>query len=404
VWPGPARSSPRPRGLLGASRGKRVVVLGASFGGIHAALTLGRLVPDAELVLVEKSPFFAFAPAALRYLFGQTSFDRVAHAYTRLEARGLRILRATAQALDRDRRRVVLGANYVDYDYLVIATGLRLAHEEIPGLGGAPDVNLCPYDRGSALLELRRRIAAFRGGHVVIATPQGPYTCPPAPYEYALLWAARIRQHRVPGRITLVDSRSRPTPPGVALGLLRALEASRSVLQYEPFTRVLSVDPAARVIETEIGKLHFDLLSLVPPHKAPAFVLEADLGDPFAEVEPRTFQSLRDPSIYALGDGADTPYARTAATASDSGRIAGQHLARVLGATIGEPGAPGNVCYPQVSPRRALRIETAWAHETDASGTDHVKASGVADNEARASHLRRRLQWEARSVEAMFGS
>ncbi len=205
--------------------GPRVVIAGASFAGISVARAVRRLVPRAGIVLIDREPFFLFAPAQLRYVFGLIPFHGVARAYTGLSARGLPVTRSAVVAIDRDRRRVVTAEGVVEYDYLVIATGIRLAHEAIPGLSEQPDANLCPYDR-AALIELRRTVASFRRGHVLIATPNGPYTCPPAPYEYALMWADHVKQRGLKARVTLIDPRSRPTPPAIAEGLTRAMEVA----------------------------------------------------------------------------------------------------------------------------------------------------------------------------------
>ena len=195
--------------------------------------------------------------------------------------------------------------------------------------------------------------------------------------------------------MTLVDPRSRPTPLSLAPGLLRAMAAHRDILTYEPFTRVLSVDPAGGTVETEVGRLRFDFLSLIPPNRAPRFVADAGLGDPFVEVDAQTFRSLADERIYAVGDVADTPYARTAYTAVSSGRIAAQFIARALGAPATAARPPQNVCFPQVSATGALRIETSWIHESGADGAPHVKATGTVDNRATPGNLRRRPDWEA---------
>jgi NADPH-dependent 2,4-dienoyl-CoA reductase/sulfur reductase-like enzyme len=362
-----------------------------------------RLVPDAEIVLLERAPFFVFAPGALRYAFGLTSFERITRPYAALGAQGLDVVRATVVSLDRERRQVVTVEGRISYDQLLIAAGLRLAQEEIPGLladGG--DVNLCPYDMDASLLELRRRIAAFRGGHVVIGTPEGPYKCPPAPYEYALFWARHFKTQRLRGRVTLVDPRSRPTPLSLAPGLLQAMAAHRDVLKYEPFTRVLAVDATAGTVETEVGRLRFDLLSLVPPNRAPRFVADAALGEPFVDVDAQTFRALADDRIYAVGDVADTPYARTAFTAVSSGRIAGHFIAQALGAPATATGPPENICFPQVSTVGALRIETSWTHELDAGGAPHVKTAGTVDNRPTAKNLRRRGEWETSVMRDLF--
>jgi NADPH-dependent 2,4-dienoyl-CoA reductase/sulfur reductase-like enzyme len=297
----------------------------------------------------------------------------------------------------------VTTAGRIAYDRLLLAVGLRLAPEEIPGLPpDEGDLSLTPYDGAASLLALRRRIAAFRGGHVVIGTPEGPYKCPPAPYEYALAWASHFQARGLRGRITLVDPRSRPTPFALAPGLLRAMAAHRNVLTYEPFTRVLSVDPAGGTLETEVGRLRFDLLSLVPPHRLPRFLAQAALGDPFVEVDARTFRTLEDERIYAVGDIADTPYARTAFTAVSSGRIAAHAIAHDLGAAAGVPPLPENLCFPQVSATAALRIHTTWTHEVDAGGVSHVQSAGSIDNRPTAANLRRRREWEVRVTRELF--
>jgi NADPH-dependent 2,4-dienoyl-CoA reductase/sulfur reductase-like enzyme len=360
------------------------------------------VLPDAEVLLVEQAPFFVFAPGALRYVFGVIPFEAIARPYDALGAQ-LPLVRATVVALDRDHRQLVTTAGRIAYDRLLLAAGLRLAPEEIPGLPvDEGELSLTPYDGAASLLALRRRIAAFRGGHVVIGTPEGPYKCPPAPYEYALAWASHFRARGLRGRVTLVDPRSRPTPLALAPGLLRAMAAHRNVLIYEPFTRVLSVDPAGRTLETEVGRLRFDLLSLVPPHRLPRFLADAALGEPFVEVDPRTFRTLRDERIYAVGDVADTPYARTAFTAVSSGRIAGHAIARDFGAAAGVPPPPENLCFPQVSATGALRIHTLWTHEADATGVYHVQTAGDVDNRPTSENLRRRREWEVSITRDLF--
>src|SRR5262249_48267910 len=152
-------------GRAAGSRGRRLAVVGASFGGGTAALTVKRLVPDADVVLLEQSSEFVFAPAVLQYLFGLIPRDRIVRGYGGLEAGGLRVVHATVVALERDRGQLVTTDGRLDYDLLLLATGLRLAPEQVPGLAERPEVNLCPYDTGAPPLELRRRLSAVRGRH-----------------------------------------------------------------------------------------------------------------------------------------------------------------------------------------------------------------------------------------------
>ncbi|HEU5323248.1 MAG TPA: FAD/NAD(P)-binding oxidoreductase [Methylomirabilota bacterium] len=401
-----AAAGPAPRTparLLADPGGQRLVVLGAGFGGLTAALTVKRLRPRAEVVVLERAAGFVSAPGSLEYLFGLAPVTAITRGYATLAGRGLRLIQAPVQAVDLESKRVVTPAGVLGYDYLLVATGLRLAWEEVPGLADGHTRTLSFFEPGPALVDARRRIEAFTGGHVVVTTPASAYKCPPAPYEYALLWADALRRRRLPGRVTLVDPRPKPTPPALAPGILAAMDAHRGRLTYEPFARLLSVDLESRAVETEAGRLSFDVLSVVPPNAPMAFLAEAGLGEPFVDVDPRTFRSTRDPAVYAVGDTADTPYARTAATAISSARIAGRHIAETLGAAPRDAGAPSNVCFPLVSAERALLLRTQWSHAGGAGETLHVEAESTADNEASAAHLRSRRQWAAAALRAMFG-
>jgi NADPH-dependent 2,4-dienoyl-CoA reductase/sulfur reductase-like enzyme len=379
------------------------VVVGASFAGLTLARTVRRHVRDVDIVLLERAPFFAFAPAQIRYLFGLAPLQAVKRDYASLRRGDLTVRREEVTALDRDRRRVVTATGTIEYDYLALASGIRLASEEVPGLADRPGVNLCPYEGAAMLLELRRRIAAFQAGHVVIATPNGPYKCQPAPYEYALAWAAHIARRRLKARVTLVDPRSRPAPSALSVGFIEAMEAHERVLTYEPFSQVRAVDVGASTLDTEAGRLSFDLLSVIPPNTTMPFVTEAGLGAPFIDVDLRTFRSMRDPRIYAVGDTADTPYAKTGYTAMDEGRIAGECIAQDLGIRRPSPGLPANVCYPMVDAHRAFRIDTRWTWEEN-GGDPGVKIHGTTDDQAKTSHARLRRAWEARTLATVFPS
>ncbi len=141
--------------------------------------------------------------------------------------------------------------------------------------------------------------------------------------------------------------------------------------------------------------MSYDVLSVIPPNTTMPFIADAGLGAPFVDVDPRTFRSSRDERIYALGDTADTPYAKTAYTAMDSALVAAESIAQACGVRARPVSLPANICYPMVAPDRALRIETHWALEEDATGAVHVRVSGGHDDRARASYARLRRQWES---------
>jgi len=247
-------------------------------------------------------------------------------------------------------------------------------------------------------------IAAFKGGTVVVNAPAGPYKCPPGPYEYALLWAAHIKKNKLKAKVHMVDPGAKPVPPGVAVGFLKAIEANKDVLAYAPNTNILNVSAKDSMIETEAGKIKYDFLSIIPPNKTMGFIKEAGLGDPFIAVDPVTFRSKADERVFALGDNAATPYSKSAYTAAQSAKIAGAFIARAMGAKVGDPGGPHNICYPLVSMDSAIMVRADWSHGKDKDGKPAVITKGASDNDAKAQLLMLRREWEKGLLREMFGA
>jgi NADPH-dependent 2,4-dienoyl-CoA reductase/sulfur reductase-like enzyme len=388
--------------VLPRSGGKRLVVVGAGFGGIFAAQTVKRLVPDGEVVVLERSPFFLSCPATLEYVFGLNSLDTITFGYSPLVARGIRVVRTEVVAVEPDKRRVVTGHGAVDYDQLLLATGTRLGYEEVPGLAEAYHLNASIYDKGTPIIDTRHRIDAFQAGTIVLNSPAMPYKCPPGPYEYALLWAEHIKKKSLKAKVVLLDAKPEPLPGPNKQAFLDAMAARRDVLEYRPQTKITGIEVGKKTVATDAGDVAFDFLSVIPPNRAAAFIKEAGLGPVFAEVDPVTFRSTKAATVWAVGDAAQTPFTKSAYTASVSGKIVGTHIARALGASAGDPGAPHNICYPYVSSDQALLTRADWSFETK-DGKVQVAAKITVDNVPKPTFAQLRKAWEQGLWREMFG-
>jgi NADPH-dependent 2,4-dienoyl-CoA reductase/sulfur reductase-like enzyme len=389
--------------VLPRSSGKRLAVVGAGFGGIFAALTAKKLVPDAEVVILERAPFFVSCPATLEYVFGLNSLDTITFGYSPLIARGIKVVRADVVGLEPDKKRVVTGRGAVDYDQLLLATGIRLAYDEIPGLAEAYHVNASIYDKGTPIIDTRHKIDAFQSGTVVLNAPAVPYKCPPGPYEYALLWAEHVQKKNLQAKVVLLDAKPEPIPAPNKQAFLDAIAARKDVLEYRPQTKVTGVDHEKKVVKTDAGDVAFDFLSIIPPNRASELIKEAGLGPVFAEVDLVTFRSTKDPNVWAVGDAAQTPFAKSAYTASVSGKIVGTQIAKALGASVTDPGAPHNICYPYTESDKAFLTRADWSYETK-EGKVQVNTKITVDNAPKPSFAQLRKAWEQGLWREMFGS
>ncbi|HZN25318.1 MAG TPA: FAD-dependent oxidoreductase, partial [Burkholderiales bacterium] len=97
----------------------RVVVIGGGFGGATAAKYVKMWSPDIDVVLVERNAEFISCPISNLVLAGNTTMQEITMGYAALRARGVRIVRDEAVAIDPAKRTVQLArGNALSYDRL----------------------------------------------------------------------------------------------------------------------------------------------------------------------------------------------------------------------------------------------------------------------------------------------
>ena len=119
----------------------RVVIVGGGFGGLFAARKLGRSGYD--VTLLDKRNFHTFQPLLYQVAAGMLTTGDVCtpHRVTLRHKKNVRTLMSTAYDVDPDRRVLYHEAGELDYDTLIVATGVKHAYfgndqwnEYAPGL------------------------------------------------------------------------------------------------------------------------------------------------------------------------------------------------------------------------------------------------------------------------------
>jgi NADPH-dependent 2,4-dienoyl-CoA reductase/sulfur reductase-like enzyme len=158
----------------------RVVVLGAGIGGVPMAFELReRLGRKAEIDVVSESEWFQFVPSNPWVAVGRRKPEDVkVHLPPVFAKLGIGFHSCGARQVRPDRNEVLLNdGRALAYDYLVIATGPKLAFDEIEGFGPprADDVRLARRPEAAryalAVIEVQialdqdaRMRSAFRSG------------------------------------------------------------------------------------------------------------------------------------------------------------------------------------------------------------------------------------------------
>ena len=159
---------------------RRVVVLGAGFGGLELSTMLSDAVGERlDLTLIDKNDSFVFGYSKLDVMFGRKTPDAVRHSYRNIVKPGVRFRQEAISSIDPVARRVKTDVGTYDADVLVVALGADYDQDATPGLkeGGNEFYSVAGAER------LREVIPTFSKGHVIIGVTSTPFKCPPAPSE-----------------------------------------------------------------------------------------------------------------------------------------------------------------------------------------------------------------------------
>lgn len=288
----------------------RVAVLGAGFGGIATAVALRSELRDAdEVLLVERSADFAMGLRKSWHALRLADLEAGTRPLAALESRGIDVLRGEITEIAPAVRRVTVGGTTIDADALIVALGAAHAPESVPGLveHGVP-----AWSRAGArgAREAIDQLLEAGSGRAVIGIFGSPYSCPPAPYELALLLRDRLDATADPQAYS-VDVF---TPAPISLPVLGAAECSR--LDARLAARGIGFHAAKAASEVREGavvfadgsQLAFDLLLAVPPHRVPPVLVRAGLAAEggWVPVDRHTLET-RWPGVHAIGDCVGIP-------------------------------------------------------------------------------------------------
>jgi sulfide:quinone oxidoreductase len=278
----------------------RVLVLGGGFGGIATAVALRAQLPDdAEVILVDRREEFVMGLRKSWYILGISPLAYGERPLVQLARSGIDYRHGEITAIDPGRRSATVDGEVIEADALVVALGARQAPEAVLGLA---EHGLNAWTR-EGLEHVMTGVDAFRGGRAVVGVFGQPYSCPPAPYELALLLADRLQDRGIDADLSVFTPAPITLPIVGAAGCvpLDARLAERGIA-FLPGRVAEAVDPGS-IRFTDGATLRFDLLLAVPPHRVPSVLVEAGLAsaEGWVSVDRQTLETGHD-GVYAIGD------------------------------------------------------------------------------------------------------
>jgi sulfide:quinone oxidoreductase len=349
---------------------KRIVVLGAGFGGLELCTVMSEAVgEEIEVTLIDKADAFVFGFSKLDVMFGRTTPQAARMAYSDISKPGIRLLRETITAIDPEARRVTTDAGVHEADVLVIALGADYDMDATPGLaeGGNEFYSVAGAER------LAEIIPTFSQGHVVIGVCGAPFKCPPAPSECALLLHDELtaRGVREACRISFVMPLSRPVPPSPETSEALEREFAERDIAFIGGCRINELDPQRNVAKLDDGsELPFDLFLGVPKHRAPDVVIASGMTeDGYIPVDSATLKT-RFPGVYAVGDVATAGVPKAGVFAEGAARVVAQTLiAELYDGGSPEPHLGRGTCYIEFGAGRIGSVDIDFLSGPEKTGT-----------------------------------
>jgi sulfide:quinone oxidoreductase len=306
-----------------------IVIVGGGSAGIGLAASLKRRQPDLQIAIIEPADKHYYQPAWT--LVGAGEFDPAATVrdMATVMPKGVTWIKAAATGFDPEKQQVQLNhGNPVSYQHLVVAPGLKLNWEAIPGLVETLGKNgvtsnyrfdLAPYTWSL--------VRSMKPGKAIFTQPPMPIKCAGAPQKAMYLSCSEWEKLGVLKNIDVQFHNAGAVLFGVAdfvPPLMNYVKRYDAKLHFN--SKLVAIDGPAKKAWFEqkdadgnMRKVEqtFDMIHVVPPQTAPDVVRESTLAnaDGWVDVNQLTLQHVRYPNIFSLGDACSSPNAKTAAAA-----------------------------------------------------------------------------------------
>ncbi|RUW88879.1 FAD/NAD(P)-binding oxidoreductase [Mesorhizobium sp. M7A.F.Ca.US.010.02.1.1] len=296
-----------------------VVVLGAGLGGTIMAYEMREtLRREDSLTVVNLGTSYSFVPSNPWVAVGWRKRDDITvDLAATFKRRNIALKPEGAKKVYPKENRIELNdGTFVDYDYLIIATGPDLAFDEVPGLGPAGYTqSICHIDHATATKAKVDELVR-NPGPVIVGAVQGASCYGPA-YEFAFILDTALRRAKVRDRVPMTFVT--PEPYIGHLGL-DGVGDTKGLLESAMRDRHIKWITNAKVTSVDAGTMHVEEVNedgaLKAKHDLPftfSMMLPAFRGVPAVKdieglVNPRGFVTIDKhqrnqtyPNIFSIG-------------------------------------------------------------------------------------------------------
>ena len=328
----------------------RIVIAGSGLGGLAAANRLARELDGAKITIVDRKEIHNYQPGYTLVATGVWPVEKVSDRNADLMPAGVEWVKEMVSEFDPEANAIVTDAGRrIEYDYLIVATGLQLDFGQIEGMdvaaigtNGLGSV----YPSPQAAQATWQAMDAYRkkGGKALMTLPATPLKCAGAPLKMTFMVVDRLQQAGTRDRSDVQFHSALDnifSVPRINQEVLERWDRLKVPVTFN--SKLVAVDIGARRAtvtspEGERTELDYDFIHVVPPMRAPDAVKNSPLSwkeggfaaGGWLEVDKETLRHRRFPNVFGIGDINGTPKGKTAATVKKSTPLVVQNLLDVI--------------------------------------------------------------------------
>jgi len=313
---------------------KKLVILGAGTAGTIMVNKLADILDRNEwhLTIVDQHETHYYQPGFLFIPFGIYRRNDVLKPKRDFFPAGVTVITSPVNRIEPDQHRIILGNNAaLPYDFLIIATGAKIAPEQTEGLKDSLwQKNIFDFYTIDGALRLWQYFKNWEGGKLVINITEMPIKCPVAPLEFAFLadWYFTERGIRDKVDIHFVT----PLPGAFTKPKASAILGNFLNLKNIHLTTEYSIgrvdNENKKIISWDEQDIPFDVLVSVPTNMGDDVIGRSSLGDElqFMPTNKYTLRSEQFENIFVIGDATNLPSSKAGSVAHFQAEILTENL------------------------------------------------------------------------------
>lgn len=301
---------------------KKLVILGAGCGGTMMANKMRKLLDRKEwdITIIDRDNHHDYQPGYLFVPFGINTEKEIRKTKREFIKPGISFVISELANVDWEKQVISTEtAGKFSYDILIMSTGCETLPEEVEGLAETWNKTAYGFYSYDDCIQLKKALAQFEGGRLVINIAEMPIKCPVAPLEFAFLVDWHLHERGIRDKVDLqfVTPLTGAFTKPVATQVLNQACKEKNI-NIVPNFAIGAVEGDRKVIQAFDGtEVEYDLLVSIPPNFGSQVMIDSDVADPmgYIPVDKHTLQPEGHDNVWVLGDGTNVPTSKAGAVA-----------------------------------------------------------------------------------------